>query len=323
MKTTLSGRFRPACFLLLVAGLMAVTVAVTVAATRQEFPENGVNGSVGFEPVNLGPSINTASSEFQMTLTADGLTMYFADNRPGTLGGNDLWVAHRQYLNASWGPATNLGPNINSAANEAGPFLTPDEHCLYFTSRRPGGLGGSDLWKSCRDNLGEEFGANPSLNLGPPLNTTYDDDAGAFYVDPSTGRLVIIFPTTRPPNQGGLDFWTATQNADGTWSDPVPVNELNTPSREGGHPTISPDGLTIYFTATRPGGLGGFDIWVSTRPTTNDPWSAPVDLPAPINSPSNERGPFLMHNGNLLYFSSDRAGGFGSDDFYVVRRPRP
>lgn len=305
---------------LTVGGFIAAAM-VTIAAPRTNI--DGLNSPILFVPVNLGASINTAASEFQMTLTADGLTMYFADNRAGTLGGNDLWVAKRQAPDALWGPAVNLGPNINSAANEAGPFLTPDEHCLYFTSRRPGGLGGSDLWKSCRDDLHEEFGENPSVNLGSPLNTAFDDDAGAFYVDPSTGQLVIIFPTTRPPNMGDLDFWTATQNADGTWNNPQPVDELNTPAREGGHPTISPDGLTIYFTSTRPGGLGGFDIWVSTRATTNDPWSTPVDLPAPINSPSNDRGPFLAHNGNQLYFSSDRVGGFGSDDFYVVWRMRP
>jgi hypothetical protein len=46
-------------------------------------------------------------------------------------------------------------------------------------------------------------------------------------------------------------------------------------------------------------------------------------LGSPINSSSNERGPFLVHNSNLLYFTSDRAGGLGSDDFYVVRRERP
>jgi WD40 repeat protein len=318
MRTAQSKALRSLGLSLLAFGI----AAAAVAAACQNVSENGL-GSIGSEPVNLGPSINTAATEFQMTLSANGLTMYFAGDRPGTLGGNDLWVAKRQDPNAPWGQAVNLGPNINSSANEAGPFLTPDEHCLYFTSRRPGGLGGSDLWKSCRDNLDEEFGANPSVNLGSPLNTTFDDDAGAFYVDPSTGALVIIFASTRPPNQGDLDYWTATQNPDGTWSDPVPVNELNTPFREGGHPTISPDGLTIYFSSNRPGGLGGMDIWVSTRPTTSDKWSAPVNVGAPINSPSNDAAPFLVHNSNLLYFSSNRAGGFGSNDFYVVRRVRP
>ncbi len=303
--------------------LILVLAAAVLAAPQQNLPPNGPNSSSWFDPVNLGSSINTAASEFQMTLSADGRTIYFASDRVGGFGGNDLWVAKRQAPNAPWGPATNLGRNINSSVNEAGPFLTPDEHCLYFTSRRPGGLGGSDLWASCRDNLDEEFGTNPSINLGAPLNTAFDDDAGAFYVDPDTGRLVIIFPTTRPPNQGDLDYWTSTQNADGTWSTPVPVNELNTPFREGGHLTISPDGLTIYFPSGRPGTLGGLDIWVSTRPTTNDEWSPPINLGAPISSPSRDASPFLVHNGTLLYFTSNRAGGFGSDDFYVVRRVRP
>jgi WD40 repeat protein len=326
MKSKFSKLLRSGSLLLVAAGIVVAVVAGVAAHGR--VPQDGPNGygSIGFEPVNLGPSINTASSEFQITLTADGLTMYFVSDRAGTLGGNDVWVAKRQDPNAPWGPAVNLGPNINSPANEAGPFLTPDGHCLYFTSRRPGGLSGSDLWKSCRDSLDEEFGANPSVNLGPPLNSAFDDDGGAFYVDPSTGLLVIIFPTTRPPNQGDLDYWTATQNPDGTWSDPVPVNELNTPFRENGHPSISPDGLTIYFSSRRPGRLGNLgkgSIWVSTHATTSDPWSTPVELPDPINTLSNNASPFLVHNSNLLYFASDRVGGFASFDFYVVQVPRP
>jgi WD40 repeat protein len=275
--------------------------------------------------MNLGSSINTGASEFQITLTSDQNTVYFASDRVGTLGGNDLWVAKRQDPNAPWGPATNLGPNINSNVNEAGPFLTPDEHCLYFTSRRPGGLGGSDLWKNCRANLDEEFGAEPSVNLGPPMNTTFDDDGGAFFVDPSSGRLVMIFPSTRPPNLGDLDYWQSEENADGTWSDPVLVPELNTPFREGGHPSISPDGLTMYFASNRTGTLGGLDIWVTTRATTTAPWSPPVNLGVPINSPARDSSPMLINNGMTLYFASSRGGigTFGSDDFYVVRRERP
>jgi hypothetical protein len=82
------------------------------------------------------------------------------------------------------------------------------------------------------------------------------------------------------------------------------------------------DGLEIIFTPTRPGGSGSSDLWTSTRQSTSDPWSPPVNLTV-LNSSSADFGTTAFSFDSLqLYFSSSRPGGFGSNDLYVTTRER-
>ena len=71
--------------------------------------------------------------------------------------------------------------------------------------------------------------------------------------------------------------------------------------------------------STRTGGLGGIDIWVSTRDSVDDPWGAPVNVEAPVNSAANDFCPTISRDGHLFYFVSNRAGGCGGDDIYTTR----
>jgi WD40 repeat protein len=82
---------------------------------------------------------------------------------------------------------------------------------------------------------------------------------------------------------------------------------------------LSRDERTLYFTSVRPGGHGNLDLWVTQRPTRASDWGPSLNLPAPINTPSNDLAPNLSTGGHLLFFSSDRAGGHGSFDIYVSR----
>jgi Tol biopolymer transport system component len=93
---------------------------------------------------------------------------------------------------------------------------------------------------------------------------------------------------------------------------------FNTPALDG-CPFISRDGKMFYLASSRPGGLGGIDIWVATRPSVNQPWGAPVNVGAPVNSPANDFCPTIARNGHSFYFVSDRAGGCGGTDIYVTR----
>lgn len=93
---------------------------------------------------------------------------------------------------------------------------------------------------------------------------------------------------------------------------------FNTPQLDG-CPFISRDGKTFYMASTRPGGLGGLDIWVATRESENDTWGAPVNVGAPINSTANDFCPTIARDGHLFYFVSNRSGGCGGSDIYVSR----
>lgn len=94
---------------------------------------------------------------------------------------------------------------------------------------------------------------------------------------------------------------------------------FNTAAVEG-CPFIAPDGKTFYMASNRTGGLGGLDIWVSTRDGTDDPWGAPVNVGAPVNSEYNDFCPTLARDGHTFFFASNRPGGCGGDDLYVTRR---
>lgn len=97
------------------------------------------------EPARLAEPINGVGSNFAPAVSADGLTLYFASDRPGSIGRVDLWVARRERTNAPWQPPENLGVEVNAPGSVTlAPFLSSDGRRLYFMSSRPGGLGGPD-----------------------------------------------------------------------------------------------------------------------------------------------------------------------------------
>lgn len=85
---------------------------------------------------------------------------------------------------------------------------------------------------------------------------------------------------------------------------------------------IRRDGLEMLMSSDRPGGVGSFDLWVSTRETTRDAWSSPVNLGATVNSDAQDGDPAMSRDARTLYFNSDRPGGFGGQDLYVTTRKR-
>ena len=97
--------------------------------------------------------------------------------------------------------------------------------------------------------------------------------------------------------------------------------DLNTASLDG-YPIQSPDGLSLYMASNRPGGKGGLDLWVATRASTGDPWGAPENLPAPINSTADDFCPTPLHDGQLLFVSRRVVEGVtcGIGDIYFTRR---
>ena len=103
------------------------------------------------------------------------------------------------------------------------------------------------------------------------------------------------------------------------WSDPVPVSELNTTSLDS-NPSLSNDGLTLYFNSNRTGSLGGNDIYVSHRADEEDAWGEPVNLGSIVNTSADDQGPTISKDGLVLIFLSNRSGGFGGTDLYVSRR---
>ena len=104
------------------------------------------------------------------------------------------------------------------------------------------------------------------------------------------------------------------------WSQPVNLGPVVNSSAADMNAGLSPDQHALYFVSTRPGGLGGNDIWVSHRRCLQCSWETPVNLEAPINTSTNEGAPTLSDDGRMLFFYSGRPGGQGGSDIYASPR---
>jgi len=155
-------------------------------------------------PTNLGPPINTATSEIFPSLSPNGLELYFSDwlgYRPGGQGAQDLWVSTRVNVSDPWGVPVNLDPPVNSSSGEGLPALSGDGLSLFFTSGRPGGYGGDEIWITTRtSNL--DLWSEP-VHLGPPVNTSWHDGSARLSEDNSA----LYFYSDRPGSYGDSDLW--------------------------------------------------------------------------------------------------------------------
>src|SRR3989449_1731042 len=217
-------------------------------------------------PVNLGPVVNSGSNEQHPAISKDGLSLYFASDRAGAggMGGLDIYVSHRESLDAPWGAPVNLGPNINSAGNDLAPTFSPDGHLLYFHSNGRGGCGGADLFVSRRHDKRDDFGWEPAEDLGCVVNSPFNDAAPTIFEDEITSITTLYFTSTRPGGPGDFDIYASTRVGDeGAFGPAVLVPELSGPFRDT-RTAIRRDGLEIFLSSDSKGrvGIGSQDLWV-------------------------------------------------------------
>jgi len=234
------------------------------------------------EPTNLGPTINSLTDDYFPNISVDGLTLYFQSRRSGSYGPYDLWATTRRTADDQWGEPVNLGPVINSSAQDGGPSISADGLSLYFHSIRSGV---ADLWVTRRSATSEPW--SQPVNLGPTVNSSASD------VCPRISRdgLSLFFESSRDGGYGGRDLWVTTRAtlAD-DWGPAVNLGpNVNTSDGEVGL-DVSADGLTLIFSSNRPEGSGDYDLWVTTRSTVSDPWDQAVNLGQGINTRDD---PFL------------------------------
>jgi Periplasmic component of the Tol biopolymer transport system len=221
----------------------------------------------------LGPNINTAFDEGAPAFSPDGHWMFFSSTRDGGEGGNDIYVSrrHDKRDDFGWEPAVNIGTGVNTDFNEASPAIVEDKATgamlLYFDSNRPGGPGpqtddaahnGNDIYVSAR-GMDRTFGPPVAVE---ELNTGFQERQPAIRRD----GLEIFFASNRTGGLGLLDLWVSTrETTSDPWNEPVNLGSaVNTALNDAG-PALSFDATTLFFQATRPGGIGAFDVLATTR----------------------------------------------------------
>lgn len=293
--------------------LTTLSAIIAVAMTAMSVYSQNINFS---PPQNMGAAINSTSFESNAVISPNGLSLYFTSGRTGGQGLADIWVSHRASLSSAWGAPQNLGATVNTAANESIGSLSLDGKTMFLQSNRAGGFGLRDGYISMRTDPNNDFGWTTPVNLGPVVNSTFEDFAAFYFEDPVTGAGSIFFSSNRIGNPM-IDnhIYQSTRNTDGTFNAPTPVSELNVGAEI--KVAIRRDGLQMFIMAILPP-PGTFDIYVSNRVSTSALWSAPTEVPG-INSGTVEDGsPSLSPDGQILYFHSARAGGSGGHDLYSV-----
>lgn len=271
-------------------------------------------GSEWSEPVHLDAPINSPFSELGPQLSPDDLSLYFGSTRPGGLGDVDMWAVHRDCIDCPWGVPFNL--DINSEQSDGGPAFSADGHLLFFASNRPGGHGSDDIWVSYREDVSNDQGWAPPVNLGPGVNTA-DAETGPQYLAalrPEGATLYFV----RGAVPGG-DIYRGLVNPNGeVIGDASPVVELNSTALEL-EPSVRHDGKEIFFASARGGDI---DIWVASRQNVTDPWSTPVNVGPTINTPGADLTPSVSHDGRTLLWSAAFAarGGLGRQDIWMSTR---
>lgn len=202
----------------------------------------------------LSAKINTARyNEGAQTISPDGKYLFFTGcNRPDGLGRCDIYVSHRE--GKDWGEPYNVGKPVNSEYWESQPAISPDGRTLYFISNRPGGAGGYDIWKS---TITDDAKWGPAVNLGPDINTAYDENTPFLHVDGKT----LYFSSDGWPGFGNKDIYYSRMDDSGKWQKPINIGyPINSFDDESGL-VVSADGNFGLFSSNLKNGFGAQDIY--------------------------------------------------------------
>ncbi|EAY31944.1 OmpA family protein [Microscilla marina] len=157
------------------------------------------------KPKSLGKHINSKYRETSGCLSPDGNTLFFTSDRPGGLGGLDIYMSVKD-KKGRWGKPVNLGSKVNTPHDEEAPFMHADGKTLYFSSTGHNSMGGFDIFKSAVNN-GKDF--SQAENMGSPINSQSND---MYFVSNDKGHAVAYFSSDRPGGVGGKDLYRVIMN---------------------------------------------------------------------------------------------------------------
>lgn len=238
---------------------------------------------------NLVSGLVSTGHESASSLSPSGSTLYMSRGE----GNGDLFFSTSD--GSKWSKPVSLGNNINTEGRETSCFASPDGKRLYFTSDRPGGFGGLDLYLSMKRSNGK-WGV--PVNLGARVNTASDEDAPSL----SKNEKLLIFSSKGPKSMGGFDIMTIGLDSTG-----MPVGN----AENFGIPANSPDDdntfiqedslMQGYFTSYRENGQGDLDVYrLQVEPPPSD--SVKKDM-AEFRDLASKNTPLM--EGKLNEFSQD------------------
>lgn len=211
-------------------------------------------------PVSLSESINGNGMDAAINITPDGQTLILYRDGGDGMGGN---IYYSTFDGTDWSPLKDFGSDVNSKYQESHACLNADGTVLIFVSNRPGGYGGRDLYRCVKLPTGNW---SKALNMGPVINTEYDEDGAFIHPD---GRT-FFFASNGHKSMGGFDIMFATLDENNQFSDVTNMGyPINTTDDDVFYVT-SPDGKRGYFSSAKEGGLGEKDLYMVSMPTAKE-----------------------------------------------------
>jgi len=278
----------------------------------------------------MSMNINSAFDDYAPLLSPDGKAFYFVSRRADNLGGGissgdnryfeDIYICFWDETSQSWGESSNSDETIkrlNSYGMDAINYISSDGKTLYLTINTMGlkspkpKTKHSDIFISKINNKG---GWNTPRPLDKPICTTFFEAAATFTEDGKT----VYFVSERIGGEGAADIWTSTKDGQ-EWSKPTNMGKIINTIGQETTVFITPDGKYLFFSSTGHKGMGGYDVYVTTK--TEGGWAEPMNLGYPLNTVSDETHFVYYPKLNKAFystFSSTANKGIGGRDLFEV-----
>ena len=305
----------------------------------QKDEKGGILGKTGrIRIINLGPIVNSPGVDYAPTVSADGKTLFYVSDRPGSREkdgkpSHDFWAAKKNdrldtifFTPYNIDTLSNLNYlNVNTEFAEGAASISADRQTLYFTAcSRPDGLGDCDIYKSTIE--GDVWGR--PVNLGKNVNSESWDSQPS--ISPDQKRIYFV-STRKGPNSNGkpiiknMDIWYSDWDEDEEdWKPAENLEAINTDGWEY-TPFIAADNSTLFFASdSHKPNIGGLDFYMTRYDAGSGSWSKPQNLGEPINTKEDEAFITLPASGDIIYFSSTRkdlSGYQGNLDVFMAFVP--
>ena len=273
---------------------------------------------------NLGNSVNTAYPELRPTVSADGNLLFFVcQNNPHNTkfssvpNSQDIWFSEKDTLTGKWSRAVHLGYPLNTVQYNAVYWISPDNNRILIRGAFINGAyngKGVSMCTLTRDGNWSEPDALQIKNY-----YKYDRGRQSGATMGHDGQTLLLYMSTEQGNADN-DIYVCFLTKDGTWTEPLNLGKkINAPETNEMTPYLAPDGITLYFSSNRKGGLGDNDIWMTKRLDKSwQKWSEPVNLGGPINTDDWDAFFTLDAGGEYAYLTTN-LNTFGESDIVRVK----
>lgn len=311
------------------------TIKILIPNYKEEFTENvdnlEENCKYGMElikyPVkmfvkNLGPIINSEFDEHSPVFSADESTLIFTSKRKGSTDEKmtddgqyfeDIYISNKKD-DSLWTDPVSISANINTLGHEASIGLSVDGQELFIYKDESNMVNEKDgnIYYS---KLEGDIWSKP-VKLGPTINTKDNENHASISADGEQ----LYFTSDRPGGYGGMDIYVSNKLPNGDWGPAKNLGTIVNSNEDEIGPFIHPDGVTLFFSSKSHMNMGGFDIFFTNK-DENGEWTEPTNIGYPINTTSDDIFYMPTPDGMRAYYASQKTGGFGRNDIYLISLP--